>query len=58
MQSVPSIGLPGPAGNVLTVPVAGDHRAGRVDPSSLLPHRAGQFRDMLARAHRYDARDR
>jgi len=43
---------------VLTVPVAGDHRAGCVDPSSLLPHRAGQFRDMLARAHRYDARDR
>jgi hypothetical protein len=55
MQSVASIGLPGP---VLTVPVAGDHRAGCVDPSSLLPHRAGQFRDMLARAHRYDARDR
>jgi len=55
---VASLGLPGPAGSVLTVPVADAHRARRVDPTSLLPHGAGQFRDMLARAHRYDARDR
>jgi len=44
---MPSIGLPGPASNALTFPVAGVHSARRVDPSFPSPHRANRSRGLV-----------